>query len=75
MTLLPTRVPLLIEYRKGERLARSLVYVLAQADGLILAAATLDGRAPLGPVHIEERAITRCVRLSEGDRVEGVGGG
>ena len=69
MTTLPTiprRVPVLIEYRKGERLARSLCYVLAQADGVILACATLDGRAPLGPVHIEERAVVRVVQLVEG---------
>lgn len=73
-TLLPRRVPLLIEYRKANRIAHSLCYVLGQADGFILASATLDGTAPLGPVHIEEGSVLHVKALSEAAELWGVPG-
>ncbi len=68
---IPTHVAVLIEYRKGDRRARSLCYVLSDSEGLVFAAGTMDGRQPMGLVTIDKTSIVRVVRLVEG---QGVGG-
>ena len=62
---LPLDVPMVIEYRKGSRVARSLCFVLSQRSGVVIAAGTLDGKQPMGIVTIDESAIVRAVRLEE----------
>lgn len=66
----PRRVPMRIEYRKNNRAASSLCYVLAQEDGVLWCAGTLDGGLPLGLVTIAERDIQRAMRLADGAAIE-----
>lgn len=70
MTDIPRRVPLRIEYRKRDRLASSLCYVLAQEGGLLWCAGTLDGDQALGIVTIVERDVRRVVRLADGEVIK-----
>ncbi|PKN81547.1 MAG: hypothetical protein CVU47_06425 [Chloroflexi bacterium HGW-Chloroflexi-9] len=64
---------MLVEYRKRERLARSLGYVVSEADGLVFVAGTLDGRQPMGLVTIEAKDVVRVAALSEGEQLAGRG--
>lgn len=70
---LPRRVPVLVEYRKRDRLARSLGFVVSEADGLLFVAGTLDGRQPMGLVTIESKDVVRVVALDEGASLAGRG--
>lgn len=62
---MPRRVPVLIEYRKGDRRARSVCFVLSEEDGLVVGAGTLDGDQAMGIVTILVRTIVRWTRLDE----------
>lgn len=68
---IPRRVPLRIEYRKGDRRAVSLGFVIADEGGLVVAAGTMDGRQPMGLVTIDRASIVSVSRLEES---QGVGG-
>lgn len=67
MKQLPRRVPMRIVYRKANRQATSLCYVLAQESGVIWCAGSLDGDNPLGLVTINEDAVVHSARLVEVD--------
>lgn len=64
---IPRHVPVLIEYRKGERRARSLCFVIADQDGTVIGAASMDGRVPMGLVTIDRTSIVRVTLLEEGE--------
>lgn len=70
---IPQRVPVRIEYRKRDRVAVSLCFVLAQSGGLLWCAGTLDGDQPLGLVTISERDVRLAVRLDDGAVIGGRG--
>ncbi len=63
---IPRHVPVLIEYRKGDRRACSLGFVIADQDGRIVVAGTMDGRVPMGIATIDRTSIVRVARLAEG---------
>lgn len=64
-TPIPLGVPVLIEYHKGGRLARSLCFVIAVSNDIVVASGTLDGRHHLGLVTIDVDAIERVAVLEE----------
>ena len=71
---IPRRVPVRIEYRKRDRTTSSLCYVLAEEDGLLVCAGTLDGDIPLGIVPIQVRDERSVTRLVDGVAIGGRGG-
>ncbi len=68
---IPTHVAVLIEYRKGDRRARSLCYVLSDSEDMVIAADTINNKQPISLMTINKTSIVRVVRLEEGQGVRG----